>query len=121
MGAIAGKVFLKIDGELVALGGSVTVGVSDLERETIVGVDAVHGYKEMPKPPFIEAELTRKGISVQKIKDQKDATITAELIDGTRYVLRNAWVVTAIELDAVEGKFNVRWEGVEIQESVAQA
>ena len=42
-----------------------------------------------------------------------NATVTAELANGKVYVLRNAWFAGAVELNAAEGTFTARFEGVE--------
>lgn len=117
--ARAGTVYVRINGTQHDLGGSVTVGPMDIERESLVGVDSIHGFKEMPKAPFIEVEFVRnKALSIQALKNIVDSTITAELVDGSVYVLRNAWYLSGAELDAVEGKYTARFEGLAMQENL---
>ena len=112
-----GIAYLKADGQQFALRGNLNVGVPDVERESIVGQDGVHGYVEKPVAPYIEGDLTDSGgLSVEQIAAIRDATVTAELVNGKVYVLREAWVTTAIAINTAEGSMNVRFEGMRMEE-----
>ena len=45
-----------------------------------------------------------------------NATVTAELANGRTYILRNAWSVAPVEINAAEGTFNKRFEGMSCDE-----
>jgi tail tube protein len=110
--AIAGTAFLKVDGDQYPLKGSFTVSPSAVERTGIAGQDYVHGYAEVPRVPYIEGDISsRPEISLEDIELITDATVTAELINGKTYVLRNAWCRSAIELNTRDGQFRARFEG----------
>ena len=50
-GPIAGTAYLKVDGAMYPLKGSLTVSISAVERNGIAGQDYVHGYQELPRVP----------------------------------------------------------------------
>lgn len=109
---IAGVAFWKVDGRQLALRGNLMVSPSAMERTGIAGQDAVHGYSEMPRVPYIEGDVSLvEGTSVEDIDAVVDATITAELANGQVWVLRNAWRAQVSEINAREGQFKVRFEG----------
>jgi len=97
MAKIAGTAYFTIDGQRYSLKGNMTVALGARERETVVGLDNIHGFKEMPAAAFIECDVT----------DKPDF----ELINGKVGVLRNAWQVNNIELNVDEGELTVRFEG----------
>ena len=117
---IAGTVFLKVDGEQLQLRGDLVVSPGSAERESVVGQDAVHGFKEMPRAPFIEGTFSDgAAVSLEALQRQSDVTVQAELASGKQYVLRNAWLVPAPELDTSEGQMTLRWEGQSCDELAA--
>jgi hypothetical protein len=52
-GPIAGTAYLKVDGQMYPLKGSLTVSITSVERNGIAGQDYVHGYQELPRVPYI--------------------------------------------------------------------
>lgn len=116
---IAGTAYIKVDGKQYALRGNMTVSPSKSEREGIAGMDGVHGFKEMPRVPFIECDITDGAdVSLPDMQAHDNVTVTAELLNGKTYVLREAWVVGPLDLDAAEGQFTIRWEGMSCDEIV---
>lgn len=114
---VAGVAFLKADGQQFALRGNMTVSMGSVERETVTGQDGVHGYTEKPMAPFIEADITDSGgVSIEAIERITRATVTAELANGKVYVLREAWVMKAPELNTTDGTMSVRFEGFRCEE-----
>lgn len=110
---IAGVAFVKVNDRQYALRGSLTVSPDLFEREGIAGQDSVHGYKEIPRVPFIEGEFsTVRELSLDDLSAITDATVTAELANGKVYVLRNAWTAGAREINAEEGQVSIRFEGM---------
>ena len=120
MSAIAGTAYLKADGKQYDLRGNMTVSIGAFERETVTGQDGVHGYTEMPKASFIEADLSDSGgLSLEQIGEIRNATITVELINGKVYALQEAWCMMAPELNTADGSMTVRFEAKRGQEIAA--
>jgi len=99
------------------LRGNLTVSPSPMERAMIAGQDYVHGYSELPRVPYIEGDFsTLQGLSLEAIVAMVDVTVTAELANNTNYVLKEAACRAALEVNAREGQFRVRFEGTTCEE-----
>lgn len=113
-GPIAGTAYLKVDGAMFPLKGSLTVSITPVERTGIAGQDYVHGYQELPRVPYIEGDVsTLPEVSTEFLEGITDATVTAELVNGHTYVLRNAWTKGPVEINTHDGQFRIRFEGVD--------
>jgi|SRR5882724_2610007 len=116
-GPIAGTAFIKVDGNQYPLKGNLTVSASPIERAGIPGQDYVHGFSELPRVPYIEADVsTLPEVLIETLDNTTDATVTAELINGNVYVLRNAWVRGPLDINTRDGQFRIRFEGLSCDE-----
>lgn len=116
-GPIAGTAFLKVDGNMYPLKGNLTISSSAVERTGIAGQDYVHGYQELPRVQYIEGDVsTLPEVSPEVLDGIIDATITAELVNGKTYVLRNAWTKGPIDINSHDGQFRIRFEGLSCDE-----
>jgi hypothetical protein len=114
---VAGVSYVRVDGNQYALRGNLTVSIGIQEREGIPGQDAIHGYIERPRVPFIEGDFSDiGGLSIEALNRMTNVTVQAELANGKKYVLRNAWTSTALELNTADGQTTVRWEGMRGEE-----
>jgi Phage tail tube protein len=114
---VAGVAYIRVDGAQYALRGNLTVSIDGSEREGIPGQDGVHGYIERPRVPFIEGDLSDiGGLSLEALRRMSNVTVQAELANGKKYLLRNAWTAPAIEMATAEGQATVRWEGMRGEE-----
>lgn len=114
---IAGIAFVKINGDQYPLRGNLTVSPSPFERAMLAGQDYVHGYSELPRVPYIEGDFsTLQGLSVEQVAGFTDVTVTAELANESVFVLREACCRAALEINAREGQFRARFEGVQCDE-----
>tara|TARA_R110002110_G_scaffold64634_7_gene178585 strand:+ start:521 stop:886 length:366 start_codon:yes stop_codon:yes gene_type:complete len=112
--AVGGTAYLKVNGKQYALRGSFIVSIDKFERESVSGMDGVHGFLEKPRPPRIAADLTfTDGLSPDELRDMSDVTVTAELNNGHTGTVINGWTTNAHEFDASEGKVSVAWEGLD--------
>lgn len=110
--AMAGTAFIKVNGNQYPLRGNFIVSPSAVERNGIAGQDRVHGYQEVPRVPTISGDISsRPEISLEAMEAITEATVTAELVNGKVYVLRNAWCKAAFELNTNDGMFRTVFEG----------
>lgn len=110
---VAGICFVKADGQQFPLRGNFTVSISPFERAGIAGLDRPHGYSENPRIPFIEGDITlTDDVSIEQLDAITNATITAELANGRKYSLFEAWTKSAHEINAHDGMVRVRFEGI---------
>ena len=113
----AGIAFLKVDGNQVAVRGNFTVSPSSVERTMIAGQDAVHGYQELPRVPYIEADLSAvPGLNLEDLELQVDVTVVAQLANKMQYTLQNATCKGNFEENTRDGQLRVRWEGLNCEE-----
>lgn len=109
---IAGTAYLTVDGISYALVGEFTYNASSVTRESLAGLDGVHGYSEKPMAGFIAGTLRDAGgLSVAKFNAMTNVTVIAELANGKVVVGRNMWTVESQEVSADDGTSKVRWEG----------
>ena len=55
---LAGTAFVTTNGVSIMVAGQFKYSPSKLKRETLTGMDYVHGYKEKPSAPFAGKALT---------------------------------------------------------------
>jgi uncharacterized protein YlzI (FlbEa/FlbD family) len=116
----AGIAYWNVDGRQLAVRGNLEVMASGTERAGIAGQDRVHGYSELPVVPYISGDVSLlEGTSVEDIDAVNDSTITAELANGSVYVLRNAWRAERSTINTRDGQFNVKFEGMSCDELLA--
>jgi hypothetical protein len=117
---IGGIAFWKAGGRNLAVRGGFTVSPSKTERTGVAGQDRVHGFVEVPVVPFMEADVSLvEGTSIEDIDAIDEETITAELGNGTVFVLVDAWRVNRSEINTRDGMFRVRFEGKDSTEFTA--
>jgi hypothetical protein len=109
---IAGTCYLLVNGVQQSLGATMTLGVSSVTREDVVGLSGPVGVKEMAVRPYLEAEIIKTpGMRLTDLEKVMDATITAELADGTTAILYNACQIGDLEYAAADGTITERWSG----------
>jgi len=112
MARIAGITYINVDGIPLELKGSINVAPGNTSRETIVGQDGVHGYKEIPVVPFVECTITDSAnIDLNAIEKLANVTVTVELANGKTAVVNQAVQVNQLENNPEEAEVTVRFEG----------
>lgn len=114
---VGGILFFKIDGQLFNAKGEFTYDIGVPKREAVVGVDAVHGFKEEPKVPFIEGAITDTDeTDLESLFNFRDGTATLELANGKVIVIREAFYAGDGTATSSEGEVTVRIEGIRGEE-----
>lgn len=117
-GLLAGTAYVTIDGKTVMVEGAFKYQPSRVTRETLSGMDGVHGYKEKPVPGSISMSVRdSRGISVAAFNRQTSTTVVAQLANGKTIIGRNMWTVDTQEVDSEDAKFDVKWEGPSVTEN----
>jgi hypothetical protein len=112
MARIAGITYINVDGVPLELKGSINVAPGSFSRESVVGLDGVHGYKEIPIVPFVECTITDSaGIDLNAIEKLANVTVTVELANGKTAVVNQATQVNQLENNPEEAEVTVRFEG----------
>lgn len=113
----AGLIQLQVNGEVYDAKGTFTYNLGTPKREAIIGADRVHGYKEMPQVAFIEGAITDSGnLDLAKLASIKNATVTLDLANDKKIVLRNAWFAGEATGNTDEGEVSARFEGAGAEE-----
>lgn len=111
-GLLAGTASLTVDGTTYMITGDFKYKPASKKRETLSGMDRVHGYKEKPSAPYISFNLRDwGGLTVASINDWTDVTCVAQLANGKTIIGRDMWSVEEQEVDSEDAKFDVRLEG----------
>lgn len=114
---VGGIIRLTINGTQYRAKGNFTYDLGIPKKEAVTGADGVHGYKEMPKPPYIEGEITDgKDISLKALFSLADATVNLELANGKLFALYEAWYAGDGTGSSEEGAVPVRFEGIRAEE-----
>ena len=114
---LAGVAYVTVDGQTYMLAADLTYSPSKVTRETLVGQDRVHGYKETPHAGYISGTFRDAGsLTAQNFNDMTNVSVICELANGKTIAGRNMWTVEAQEVKTMEGTFDVRWESFSVQE-----
>lgn len=114
---LAGITGLTIDGTSYLVVSDVTWSPARWRRETLVGLDSVHGFSEVPTQGYVEATLRDQGgISVGAFNEMRCVEVLVTLANGKIVGGSNMWNTTALEVRAAEGTFQVRFDGVDVSE-----
>lgn len=117
---LAGITGLTINGTAMMVVSDVTYSPNQMKRETLPGLDGIHGYSEVKQQGFIEATLRDAGdLSLQDLNGQTCVEVQVQLANGKVIGGSNMWCVTAIEGRAAEGTFQVRFDGDTVTETFA--
>lgn len=115
---LAGIAYLSVDGQSYMLAGDLAYSPSKVTRETLIGQDRVHGYSEKPHAGFISGSFRDAGgLTVADFNAMTNVTVTAELANGKTIIGRGMWTVDAQEVKTAEATFDVKWEGMSVEEA----
>ena len=111
---LAGTAYLSVDGNAYQLRGDFEYDVSTVERETVTGMDDVHGYTEKPVGGSIKATLSDSGgLSVASLNAMTSVTVVAQLSNGKVVTGRQMWTTARVPAKATDATIEVVWEGLQ--------
>lgn len=114
---LAGTAYLAIDGRTYLLVGDFAYNASRVTRETMIGMDGIHGNSEKPRAGMIKMKCRDYGdISIAEINQMRNVTVTVEMANGKIVVGRNMWTTGDQEVEGTEATFDVVFEGPSVQE-----
>lgn len=115
---LAGTALVSTNGISIMVAGQFKYSPSKVKRETLTGMDYVHGYKEKPSAPFISCQVRDSGgTTVADFNDMTNVTVVAQLANGKTIIGTGMWTVESQEVDSEDAVFDVRWEGIDVVES----
>ncbi|EEG10303.1 phage tail tube protein [Pseudogulbenkiania ferrooxidans] len=108
---VAGTCYIKVDGDQLAVTGGVEVPLTDVEREAFKTSAGVH-FSETDVIPYVKVEcVVPKDFPREKITQSTDMTITAELANGSVYVLSDGFLVNPAAFKGDDGKVELEFNG----------
>lgn len=114
---IAGTAQITVDGVTYQLEGSLKYSVSTVKRETLMGKDGFHGWKETPVPGSISMSIRDAGsLTVASINAMRNSTVVCTLANGKIVTGRNMGAVDVQEVDTDDAKFDAKFEGPQVSE-----
>ena len=115
---LAGVATITVDGTPHHVSGEGTYKPSGSSRESLVGQDGYHGYKETPQPGSIKWKgRDSGGLVVKALNEANNATVVLVLANGKVVTGRNmARVGDPIEVNTEDGTFDCAFEGPEVTE-----
>ena len=109
---LAGVASVLIDGTSYALVGKLTYSPGSITRETLVGQDAVHGPKEMPRAPSMSMTIRdAKGMTVADFNAMNGVNVTGQLASGKVVIGAGMWTLDAQDVDTEDASFDLKFEG----------
>src|SRR5690348_7330148 len=91
---LAGLAWLSCDGMAYPVVSDPNWRVAQVTRETLVGMDGVHGYRESIVPGFIEATIRDAAdMSVASFNSMTSSTVTLRLANGKQVTGTSMWTV----------------------------
>ncbi len=113
----AGIIQVQINGEIHDAIGNWSYDLGAPKREALVGADRSHGFKETPKPAYIEGEIRDRGnLDLALLQNLDNATMTLNLANGKVIVLRDAYYAGDGVANTDEANIAVRFEGSSAEE-----
>lgn len=115
---LAGLASVTIAGRTYMLASNFKYRPSKVERETLPGMDGIHGFKEVIKAGRISMTLRdAAGMSVAAFNAMVNVSIQAQLANGKVIVGNNMWAVESQEVESMEATFDVAFEGNDVSEN----
>ncbi len=113
MPRVAGVCYIKVDGDQLEVKGSVEVPLSDIKRETVMGLTGAAGYKETAEAAYVKlTAVFVPGFPLDTLKNGTNMTVTAELANGKIYTLAGAYLTDAPAIKADEGEVELNFGGM---------
>lgn len=114
---LAGTVYLYIDGQNYMLAGDFEYSVSGVIRETLVGMDRVHGFSAKPKQGHISGSIRDwGGLSLAAINAMENVNVIARLTNGKTIVGNSMWAVDEQTVKAEDATLDLKFEGYDVSE-----
>jgi hypothetical protein len=115
-----GTISFVVDGTRYDAKGNFTFNLGYPKRESIVGADGVHGYKEVPQEAMIEGEITDStAVVLSALVQLADSTVTLTLATGKVIQIAAAWYAGEGTGNTEEGNFPVKFVGKKGQEIIS--
>ena len=113
---IAGEGYVKVDGRQLSVRGTLTISTNQYTRETVAGLDGIHGYTKDFHPQYIEIEITnRPAFPLTDLANITDATVTAELRTARSGCCATRGIAVTSSTTRADGSATIRFDGMDMR------
>lgn len=106
---LGGTIEFKMDGEQYLVKGEFTYNLGIPKRETIIGKDGTHGYKEVQQESMCEGSISdHADLDLEKFFKAEAFTSTLKLSNGKTIVFREAWNASEGNVSTEEGEVEIK-------------
>jgi hypothetical protein len=117
---LAGTATLTVDGQNYLLVGDFEYNPSTVTRESLVGMDDVHGFSEKKRVGSISGTLRDTGgLTVADLNAMDNSTVVAQLANGKTIIGRNMWTVEDQTVKSTDATVEVKFEGPAVSETTS--
>ncbi|KWN77061.1 phage tail tube protein [Burkholderia stagnalis] len=117
---LAGTATLTVDGQNYLLVGDFEYNPSKVTRESLVGMDDVHGFSEKKRVGSISGTLRdTSGLTVADLNAMDNVTVVAELANSKVIIGRNMWTVEDQTVKSTDATVEVKFEGPSVTETTS--
>ena len=116
---IAGATSVVIDGIAFPVT-EASFSASNVVRETMKGLDSVHGFSELPMQGSLRFTLRDQGnYGVASFNAKTNSDVQIKLANGKSVGGAGMWCTEAITVSAAEATYEVVFEGTSVTETLA--
>lgn len=109
---VAGICYIKVDGQQLEVSGGLEAPLSDVKRETVMGLGGPAGLKESAMEPYVKlTAVFTPEFPIATLKDNTDMTVTAEMANGKVYTLSGAFLKGETAIKGEEGTVELEFGG----------
>lgn len=114
---VRGLIFLKIDGNQIAVRGDVVYKLSSFQNQTYANLDNSMSIGGTPQLGYIECTINNyQNTDIMDLMGKEGVTVTIEPGNGKIITAKDAVQVGECEVNAEEGTFSIRFESDSVQE-----
>lgn len=113
---VAGICYIKVDGEQLEVSGGVECPITDLKRETVMGLSGPAGLKETALEPYVKVTaIFMPSFPIDTLRTSTEMTVTAEMPNGKVYTLSGAFLKGEPSAKADDGTSELEFGGTKGQ------
>lgn len=113
MARIAGICYIKADGIQLEVKGGIEIPLSQVARETVMGLAGNAGYKETAQRQYVKiSAVFTRDFPIATLSQGSNMTVTAELANGKVYTLTNAYLEGETVSNGEEGTAELEFSGI---------
>jgi Phage tail tube protein len=113
----SGVFALNVDGTDYDVVDGVTYILSTVKRETNIGISGIQGYKETFVSGQIKAKLRdSNGFLAALFTNLTASSVIGQAANGKTVSGTGMWTTEPVEVDPIEGTFEVTFEGAQVRE-----